>query len=61
MPRVGPPTGVRGSCFGDTFNGFSRVYSPSELRNSDLKPEKTNSIELGADVRFFKNRDTQNL
>lgn len=42
--------------FGDTFNGFSRVYSPSELKNSDLKPEKTNSIELGADVRFFGNR-----
>ncbi|GAA5040040.1 SusC/RagA family TonB-linked outer membrane protein [Marivirga lumbricoides] len=42
--------------FGDTFNGFSRVYSPSELKNSNLKPEKTNSIELGADVRFFGNR-----
>lgn len=42
--------------FGETFNGFSRVYSPSELKNAELKPEKTNSIELGADVRFFGNR-----
>ncbi len=42
--------------FGTAFNGFSRVDSPSELKNSELKPERTNSFEIGADLRFFQNR-----
>jgi len=42
--------------FGNTFNGYSRAYSPSELKLADLKPERTNSFEVGADVRFFGNR-----
>ncbi len=42
--------------FGTAFNGFSRVNSPSELRLPDLKPERTNSFEIGADLRFLDNR-----
>lgn len=42
--------------FGTAFNGFSRVNTPSELRLPDLKPERTNSFEIGADLRFFGNR-----
>lgn len=42
--------------FGDAFNGFSRVNSPSELKLPDLKPERTNSFEVGVDLRFFGNR-----
>ncbi|WP_425235039.1 SusC/RagA family TonB-linked outer membrane protein [Ulvibacterium sp.] len=40
----------------DPFNGFSRVNSPSELKLADLKPERTNSFEIGADLRFLGNR-----
>ncbi|MDO6818008.1 SusC/RagA family TonB-linked outer membrane protein [Zobellia sp. 1_MG-2023] len=42
--------------FGTTFNGFSRVNSPSELKLPDLKPERTNSFEVGADLRLLNNR-----
>ena len=34
--------------------GYARVSST--LPATDLKPEKTNSLELGADIRFFSNR-----
>ncbi|MCV6630528.1 MAG: SusC/RagA family TonB-linked outer membrane protein [Flavobacteriaceae bacterium] len=42
--------------FREAFNGVPRVAAFSTLKNADLKPEKTNSIELGADLRFFNNR-----
>jgi TonB-linked SusC/RagA family outer membrane protein len=42
--------------FGTPFNGNSRVYSPSELPNENLKPELTDSFEIGADLRFFQSR-----
>ncbi len=42
--------------FREAFNGVSRVEAYRILRNADLKPEKTNSIELGADLRLFKGR-----
>jgi outer membrane receptor protein involved in Fe transport len=35
-------------------NGF--IFRDSRLNNPDLKPELTNSLELGMDWRFFKNR-----
>lgn len=42
--------------FKEAFNGVSRVDAINVLKNKDLKPEKTNSLELGADLRMFRNR-----
>ena len=42
--------------FREAFNGVPRVEAFRILRNANLKPEKTNSIELGADLRMFKGR-----
>lgn len=37
--------------------GTNALYTlPNVLKNTDLKPEKTTSIELGADVRLLRNR-----
>ena len=42
--------------FREAFNGVPRVSAFSILKNTNLKPEETNSIEFGADLRFFDNR-----
>ncbi len=43
--------------FGDTPWGNNATASPSNsLPNLDLKPELQTSFEIGADLRFFKNR-----
>ncbi len=42
--------------FREAFNGVPRVSAFSVLKNANLKPEKTNSIEVGADLRLFGNR-----
>jgi outer membrane receptor protein involved in Fe transport len=39
---------------GETFNGYT--YSAT-LGNSTLKPEKTNSFEVGTELRFVKQQD----
>ena len=42
--------------FREAFNGTPRVEAYRILKNANLKPERTNSIELGADLRFLKGR-----
>ncbi|MEX0360773.1 MAG: SusC/RagA family TonB-linked outer membrane protein, partial [Allomuricauda sp.] len=42
--------------FNEPFGNFQRVSASSILRNEELKPEEANSIEVGADLRFFNNR-----
>lgn len=42
--------------FNEPFGSFQRVSASSVLRNANLKPEETSSIELGADLRFFDGR-----
>lgn len=39
--------------FGNTIPGY---YRKTTTANPDLKPERTTSIEVGAELRFFKNR-----
>lgn len=38
------------------YSGVGGFQTFSVLGNPDLKPEKTSSIEVGADLRFFNNR-----
>ncbi|RAJ10954.1 TonB-linked SusC/RagA family outer membrane protein [Chitinophaga skermanii] len=38
------------------WGNIKRVEMEAVLKNADLKPEISNSIEFGADVRLFKNR-----
>lgn len=43
----------------DTSSGqfkYIQAGKPTILKNSNLKPENTNSWELGSDIRFFQNR-----
>jgi TonB-linked SusC/RagA family outer membrane protein len=40
----------------DNWGSTTTVTVPNTLPNSDLKPEITSSIELGADLRFFGDR-----
>ncbi len=41
----------------NAWNASTPVFSENtELANSDLKPEKTTGVELGFDVRLFRNR-----
>jgi len=35
---------------------LATIYIPDNLANSNLKPQRTNSLEIGADLRFFLNR-----
>lgn len=35
---------------------IAQIYIPNQLPNPSLKPQRTNSLEIGADVRFFMNR-----
>lgn len=41
---------------GTTFNGINMYGVSSVLPSVDLKPEKTNSLEFGAELKFFNNR-----
>jgi TonB-linked SusC/RagA family outer membrane protein len=38
------------------FGGYKYVSLPSTLPNNHLKPERTNSLEIGADIRLFDSR-----
>ncbi|WP_044207945.1 SusC/RagA family TonB-linked outer membrane protein [Flammeovirga sp. OC4] len=42
--------------YGGNYNGYAWVSNQSMLRNPDLKPETTNSWEVGAELKFFQNR-----
>ena len=42
--------------FSEPWGNDQRVSASSVLKNADLKPEKANSIEVGADIRFFEGR-----
>lgn len=42
--------------FNEPFGNAQRVSASSILKNANLKPEETNSIELGLDLRFFDGR-----
>jgi len=42
--------------FNEPFGNFQRVSASATLRNANLKPEETNSVEFGADLRFFGGR-----
>lgn len=42
--------------FNEPFGNAQRVSASSILKNANLKPEETNSIELGLDLRFFGGR-----
>ncbi|GAB3657291.1 SusC/RagA family TonB-linked outer membrane protein [Echinicola sediminis] len=39
-----------------TFQGLPRVYAPEELLNSGLKPENTDTWEVGLEANIFNNR-----
>ncbi|MDR0657581.1 MAG: SusC/RagA family TonB-linked outer membrane protein [Mediterranea sp.] len=41
---------------GDLWNGQTPLYTSSELKSADIKPEFSSSAEVGIDMRFFKNR-----
>ena len=38
------------------INGYSQFSYSNTMRNPNLKPEMKTNIEIGADLRFFKNR-----
>ena len=42
--------------FQEPFGNAQQVSASSVLRNANLKPEESNSFEIGADIRFFKGR-----
>lgn len=42
--------------FNEPFGNLQRVSASSVLKNANLKPEETNSIEFGMDLRFFNGR-----
>ena len=42
--------------FNEPFGNAQRVSASGVLRNANLKPEETNSIEFGLDLRFFEGR-----
>jgi TonB-linked SusC/RagA family outer membrane protein len=45
--------------FGDSWNAATKLpnlFVPNKLPNSELKPQRTESFEVGADVSFFTNR-----
>lgn len=42
--------------FNEPFGSSQRVSASTILKNENLKPEKTESIEFGADIRLFKGR-----
>jgi hypothetical protein len=51
------PYQTAGSFIAQTpFNGQPTFTSQSTVANANLVPEKTNSLEFGTDIRFFKDR-----
>jgi TonB-linked SusC/RagA family outer membrane protein len=40
----------------DPFGGFATFEVPNTIANADLKPEQTESVELGAEFRFLRDR-----
>lgn len=40
----------------NTFGGYKYVSFPTTLPNNNLKPERTRSLELGAEIRFLQGR-----
>ncbi|MCB2408037.1 SusC/RagA family TonB-linked outer membrane protein [Hymenobacter lucidus] len=40
------------------FNGVAALTQSDILRSNDLKPQNTNTLEFGTDLRFLKNRVT---
>lgn len=41
---------------GNIYDGYKYVSLPNSVPNNHLRPERTNSMEFGADLRFFKSR-----
>lgn len=41
---------------GSMWNGQTPLYTNSELKDANIKPEFSSSAEFGVDMRFFKNR-----
>jgi TonB-linked SusC/RagA family outer membrane protein len=41
---------------GSIWNGQTSLYTGSELKSANIKPEFSSSVEFGMDMRFFKNR-----
>ncbi len=41
---------------GSIWNGQTPLYTSSELKDANIKPEFSSSAEFGIDMRFFKNR-----
>lgn len=41
---------------GNIFGGYKYVSLPTTLPNNQLKPERTRSLEFGADIRLFQSR-----
>ncbi|WNH08084.1 SusC/RagA family TonB-linked outer membrane protein [Thalassobellus suaedae] len=39
-----------------TFQGTPRIFSPEDLLNSNLKPERTETWEIGIETKFLNNR-----
>ncbi|MFK5974339.1 MAG: SusC/RagA family TonB-linked outer membrane protein [Flavobacteriaceae bacterium] len=42
--------------FSEPFGSFQRVNASTVLKNNNIKPEESTSIEFGADIRLFDNR-----
>ncbi len=42
--------------FNQNYGSFFRVTNETVLKNANLKPERLNSLEVGAELWFFKNR-----
>ncbi|NLR94366.1 SusC/RagA family TonB-linked outer membrane protein [Flammeovirga agarivorans] len=42
--------------YGGNYNGMAWVTNQTMLRNPDLRPETTNSWEIGSELKFFNNR-----
>ncbi|GHU68287.1 SusC/RagA family TonB-linked outer membrane protein [Bacteroidia bacterium] len=40
----------------NTYGGYKYVSLPGTVANNHLKPERTRSVEIGADLRFFDSR-----
>ena len=50
------PYQLKGTYSASTFNSVSLFAPTSTLPPANLKPQETKSYEIGADLRFFKNR-----
>lgn len=41
---------------GQAFLGYASLFSSAQLANENIKPERQDELEVGADLGFFKNR-----